>query len=167
MVSYGIALIIIVIAMAVIYKVSVLNTSLIPTSCTPSAGFSCAQFAVNTTGILSISVSQATGGPITIHGIACSTAANATGNKPEYGNIYVVPNNSFYPYNAYPNNELVTGITMYSGSSEVLTTYCYDATGIAASSLGNVFLGYLWVNYTLPGYGTITAKTATLSTKYT
>lgn len=167
MLSYGLALIIIVIAMAVIYKVSVMNTALIPSTCTPSAGFSCAQFSVNTTGILSISISQATGGPITLHGIACSTAANATGNKPEYGNIHVVPSNSFYPYNAYPSNELVIGITMYSGSSEVLTTYCYSSAGIATSSLSNAFIGYMWVNYTLSGYGTIITKAATLSTKYT
>ncbi len=116
---------------------------------------------------MSIAISQATGGPITIHGIACSASANATGNKPEYGNINVVPNSAFYPYNSYPNNALVTGITMYSGSTKALTTYCYESSGVATGSLGSAFLGYLWINYTLQGYGTIISQVASFSTKYT
>jgi hypothetical protein len=167
MLSYGLALIIIVIAIAVIYKVSVLNAAILPSTCTPNAGFSCSQFSINTTGAVSIAISQATGGPITIHGIACSTSANTTGTKPESGNIHVVANSAFYPYNSYPNNALVTGITMYSGSTTVLTAYCYSGPGIATGSLGSSFLGYLWINYTLQGYGTIISQAATFSTKYT
>ncbi|MEM3247642.1 MAG: hypothetical protein QW207_03860, partial [Candidatus Micrarchaeaceae archaeon] len=58
-------------------------------------------------------------------------------------------------------------LQMYSGTSYTLKAYCYGAGGIATGSYGNVFLGYVWVNYTVQGYGRITQQVATITVKYT
>ncbi|MEM3638433.1 MAG: hypothetical protein QXW90_00275, partial [Candidatus Micrarchaeaceae archaeon] len=50
MMSYGIAILIITIAIGIIYKVGVLNPSLTPVSCTPAPGFSCGLFSMNRSG---------------------------------------------------------------------------------------------------------------------
>ncbi len=165
--SYGIALIIIVIAVAVIYKVGVLNPTTAPVMCVPSPGFACGIAAINTTGSLSIALSQATGGPIIVKGIACSSAVNGTTNNPAFGNIFVTANSLYYPANAYPNNQLVNGITLYSGSSYTFQTNCYNNLGIASGKLGNVFVGYIWLNYTIPSYQQTVQQVAMISLKYT
>ena len=164
--SYGIALIIIIIAIAVMYKVGVLNPRAAPVICVPSAGFSCGLFAINKSGALTIFLAQATGGPIVVHGIACSSAINGSSNNPAFGNIYVTANPTYYPYNAYPNNALVVGIAVYSGSGYTFTANCYNNAGIASGALGNVFTGYVWLNYTIPGYTSAVEKVAMVSLKY-
>jgi hypothetical protein len=165
--SYGIALIIIIIAVSVIYKVGVLNPTAAPVSCTPFPGFSCGLFAINSSGALTINIGQATGGPIIIHGVACSSAINGTTNGPAYGNIYVTSNTAYYPYNAYPQGALQNGIELYSGSSINLYANCYNSAGIASGKLGNAFIGYVWLNYTIPGYSSTTQEVAAISLKYT
>ncbi|MGB9732491.1 MAG: hypothetical protein ACP5JN_00670 [Candidatus Micrarchaeia archaeon] len=165
--SYGVALIIIIIAVAVIYKVGVLNPVAAPVMCTPSPGFSCGIFAINSSGALTIYISQATGGPIVVHGVACSSAVNGSGNGPAYGNIYVTANPAYYPYNSYPPNALQNGIVIYSGTGNTLYANCYNSAGIASGRLGNAFIGYLWLNYSMPGYQSTIQKVASVSLKYT
>jgi hypothetical protein len=166
MMSYGIALLIIIIAAGIIYKVGVLNPNITPVYCQPSPGFSCGQFAMNTSGVLTLSLAQATGGPIIINGIACSSRANQTIVGPMYGNIHVTSNSAYYPSGVYASTPLGS-LTMYSGSSYILYANCYSSGGIAASNLGNAFFGYVWLNYTIPGYGSTTQQVATFVAKYT
>lgn len=165
MMSYGIAMMIIFIALAVIYKVSVLTPVLATASCTPSAGFSCDLFILNKTGTLTLTFSQATGAAITIKGVACSSQINASGNKPAFGNIYVTNGFGFYPVGTYNSPRL--GWSLYSDGSNTIYLYCYVNSGKATGILGNGFTGYIWLNYTVPGYGNITQQVALLNTKYT
>lgn len=163
MMSYGIALIIIFMAVAVIYKVSILSPALATSTCTASAGFSCEAFALNSNGILTLQLSQATGGTITINGAACSSLPSSTGNLPAYGNLQVSNTVTYY----VGTNTIGTGINVYSDSSNTLVIYCYSVSGVATGSLGNGFTGFVWLNYTVPGYGGITQQVASLSLKYT
>ena len=165
--SYGIAFLIIIIAIAVIYKISLFNTELIPTSCTPYPGFSCSQYSIATNGLMYITLAQATGSKLLLHGVACSSSANTINNNPAYGNIHVDGESAYYPSGFYSVGELSTGISMYSGSSSALEAYCYDGQGIASGPLGSGFLGYVWVNYTIPGYNSVITKAVALSMKYT
>ncbi len=168
MMSYGIALIIIFIAIAVIYQISVLSPSLATQTCTGMAGFSCELFILNKTGTLLLTLSQATGGTITVNGIACSSQPNATGNKPEYGNIYVTNAFPYYPPGTQPaTNSPNTGINIFSDSSNTLYLYCYTGTGVAAGTLGDSYTGFIWLNYSVPGYGVLTQEVASLNTRYT
>ena len=82
--SYGIALIIITIAVAIIYKIVVTAPNLTSYTCSAAPGFSCDFYALSAnTGVFTISMSQATGGLIVINGAACSSQINATGVGPE------------------------------------------------------------------------------------
>lgn len=167
MMSYGIALIVIFIAVVIIYNVSVASPALTTMACTPSAGFACEMFALNRSGVLLLQLSQATGGPITVRGAACSSLPNSTSNvlttKPAYGNIKVSNTIAFYP----PYNSPGTGINVYSDGSATLMLYCFSGSGVATGPLGNSYTGYIWLNYTVPGYGNLTQEIASLSVKYT
>ena len=163
MLSYGIALIIIVIAVAIIYKTNIATPTLTTTACSPTAGFSCDYFALSHSGVLTMILSQATGGSMIINGVACTTQINATGNKPAYGNVNVGNAIAYYPTGWTPG----TGISVFSGSGNTLNLYCYTNTGIATGPLGNTYLGYVWLNYTVPGYGNLTQIVATVNAKYT
>jgi len=163
MMSYGIALIIIFIAVAVIYKVSVLSPVLAISSCTAAPGFECESYALNVNGILALQLSQATGGSIIVRGAACSSQPNNTGNKPAFGNIKVANAIAYYP----PGNSVGTGLSVYSGGSGTMNMYCYLQPGIAKGMLGNSYIGYIWLNYTVPGYGNLTQRVATINMRYT
>jgi hypothetical protein len=163
MMSYGIALIIIFIALAVIYKVSILTPELAVSSCTASPGFSCDAFILNKSGILTIQLSQATGGTIQIEGAACASTPNSIGNNPAYGNVYVSNTPAYY----FGTNSPGTGISLYSGSSNTMELYCYSNTGVASGSLGNSYTGFVWLNYTVPGYGNVIQQVANLNARYT
>jgi hypothetical protein len=163
MVSYGIALIVIFIAVSVIYKITFLSPALATQTCTTTAGFACEAFILNRSAILTLQLSQATGGTITIDGAACYSQVNSTGNKPAYGNIWVTNTPAYY----YGTNSPRTGINLYSGSSNTMIFYCYAGNSKATGVLGNGFTGFIWLNYTVPGYGNLTQQVAQINVKYT
>jgi hypothetical protein len=164
MMSYGIALVIIFIAVSIIYKVSVASPLFIESLCTASPGFECESYAISaSTGILTIQLSQATGGAIVIRGAACSSQPNGIGSVPAYGNVWVTNTATYYP----ANNALGTGTTIYSDNSNTMMMYCYTNTGVATGQLGSGFTGFVWINYTVPSYGNMTQQVAILNLRYT
>ncbi len=166
--SYGVAILIIAIAIYVVTQLGAFNPNIVPVSCTPSPGFACIAYAVNTSGTLIITISQATGGTMSIVGAACSSSVNATGNKPAYGNIGVLPWSSAPSY--YPLGVASNVITSYSGGAILIEAKCYDGAGVASGNLGNVFTGYIWLNYTisdLPSSIYHVVNIATFTAKYT
>lgn len=149
--SYGIAFIIIIISLAVMYKTGLLNPTLAPVFCTATSAFACGQFSINAvTGVLTMQISQSTGGPITVNAIACASARNASADRPQYGNPFVTNAAAYYPAGWSPN----PANTFYSGTTVNFEMYCYGPGGIATGKLGNAFYGYVWINYSTPNYGT-------------
>ncbi|MCL4373442.1 MAG: hypothetical protein M1360_00180 [Candidatus Marsarchaeota archaeon] len=166
LIAYGIAILIIAVALYVIYRIGVFNPTIVPSYCNPAPSFMCNLASINTSGVLTFSFAQATGGEMDITGAACSTVANITGNGPMYGNIGV----KGYGAAQYPSNELQGGLDVYSSNSVVVRLYCYGSGGIAKASLGSAFTGYVWLNYTytgLPQNMHNIEEVATISTKYT
>lgn len=161
--TYGIALMIIFIATAVIYNVSIVRPALATSTCTAAPGFACEAYTLNTVGVLDLTLSQATGGEITILGAACSSLPGASGNKPAYGNFNVINSITYYPIGSAPGN----GINVYSGESNSMYMYCYGPGGVATGSLGTGYNGYVWLNYTIPTYGNVVQQVAIISLKYT
>ena len=164
LISYGVAMLIIAVSIVAVVKLGILNPILSPVSCTPSPGFSCGFFYITQNGILTINMSQAIGGAITINGISCSSNYNQSGDFPEYGNVYVTGNSVYYPAGSAPGS----GIDMYSGTSDTFEVYCYDPNGKAVGSINNIFYGHLWLNYTIEGsgYNTVTQSVATFTASY-
>ncbi len=162
LVSYGIVLIALAITIIILFKISIGNSYTSSPYCNPSPGFSCGFFTINAfSGVLNVQIDQATGGPITVSGLACSSDLNASGNLPEFGNVQVTANSVYYPQGGFVQN------TLYSGSAKTFTLYCYGSGGIATGQLGNAFTGYVWMNYTIPNYGQRTQLIATVNAKYT
>ncbi len=161
--SYGVALVIITITIAVLYETSILSPLLAASACAAAPGFSCDTYALNASGVLSVSLSQATGGPIVVRGAACSSQLNGTGGGPKYGNPFVTNSLAYYPPVNGVSSAPANGIYIYSGSGTTLNLYCYSPTGAAAGGLGTPFIGYLWLNYTVPNYGSTVQQVASLS----
>ncbi|MGC8586130.1 MAG: hypothetical protein ACP5K5_01125 [Candidatus Micrarchaeia archaeon] len=168
LVSYGVAILIIAVALYVIYRIGAFTPTVAPQYCNPAPSFMCNLAAINTSGVLTLSFAQVTGGAINITGIACSTAVNTIGNSPMYGNVGV---NSYKAApQFYPSNQLQNGVMLYSSNSISLNVYCYSGGGIAKASLGSAFTGYVWLNFTYAGLPSTMhniEEIATVSTKYT
>ncbi len=170
LISYGVAFIIISVAIYIVMTSGIFNPSIVPDNCVPAPSFVCDSYGINTTGAMDIKLSQATGGTINITGVACSSAPNATNeNEPEDGDIGIRGYSGFphgYPANAMTAN----GIIIYSDGYGVLGAYCYASDGkIDSGSLGNGFTGYIFINYTtsgLPSQHTL-INVASISMKYT
>ncbi len=168
MVSYGVALLVIGIAIYVVLQLGVFNPQVLASSCNPATGFTCSSYAVFHNGTGYFVITQATGGQLNITGASCSTEANATNDRPQYGNINVLSYNSVPQY--YPDSSLQNGLASYSNSAFSVKTNCYGSSGISKGNIGVAFSGYLWINYTisnLPSTVHYITRIATFTTKYT
>ncbi len=161
LISYGMALLIIGVAIIVIYELGILNPLLTPVSCSASPGFACGFFTINSSGVLTISIAQSIGSQITVNGASCSTLYNVSGDYPEYGNIHVNSNSIFYPSGYDPSGNVI-----YSSSNLTMKVYCYNNAGKATGTIGNFYFGHFWLNFTISGYNSITESVATVTTKY-
>lgn len=177
MVAYGIALLVIAIALAVVVQLGLFNLRLAPTTCNPAPGFQCTAATMNTLGVLTITFSQATGGTLTINAAGCSSNANATRDFPAYGNVNLLTYTKgpqYYPgiipFNTPFNSPPANSISLSSSASGIITVYCYTKFGKATSQLGNSFTGFLWLNYTissLPSTLNNVQEVASFTAKYT
>lgn len=150
LVSYGIVILIIAIAIYVVLRLGVFNVSLAPATCSAVSSFICSAASLSKNGIATFVLTQALGGSIILQGAACDSNLNATGQGPLYGNTKMQTYSVASQF--YPNSNLANpGVTVYSGASYVLTVYCYGVTGVAGGNLGQGFAGYLWLNYTYSG----------------
>ena len=166
LISYGSALIIIAAAIYIIASSGVLTPYLSGSTCTPSPGYICNAYAINATGVMNVKLAQVTGVTLKINGAACSTTPNTTNaSLPEYGNVHI--KNYSSDSSAYPGNYLANPMILASDSSNSIYVYCYGSGGIDKSKSGNIFNGYLFINYTVEGLHTNNyAKIVQVTTKY-
>ncbi len=161
LISYGFVILVIGVAIAVLIVFQLNGTYTETDYCNPSPGFSCGYYFINTSGEFSVQIAQVSGASMVINGIACSTEINATGNGPEYGNVRVNGSASFYPPGGMGSG------TLYSGKAQTFNMYCYRSGGTNKGLYGNGAAGYVWMNYTLPGYKSEVIMIASFNTKYT
>ncbi|HUY70129.1 MAG TPA: hypothetical protein VMV00_01005 [Candidatus Baltobacteraceae bacterium] len=167
MVSYGVALLVITIAIAIVFQIGLFNPQLAPTYCDASPGFSCLNYNLNSTGALTVTFSQAIGGTLTIVGAGCATQANGITVSPAFGNVGVIPYSTGAQF--YPTNALKNDIVMYSSSTSSMTMYCYGPSGKVGGQKGNSFTGFVWLNYSVSSMPTTNSiqQVAAVSAKYT
>ncbi len=160
--SYGWAILIIAVVIAVMFELGLFNGPPIANTCIGSVGFSCQSTIFTNGGYLHFELGQATGHTIYINGIACSQNTSANG-YPMYGNIGVTPDGNINGYASINGNSTFTpyqsGRFSYYGfeSSEIalpsgeyanVSVPCYNgANSIAQLPLGQVFKGTVWLNY--------------------
>jgi hypothetical protein len=171
--SYGFALLIIAIAIYAVTQLGVFNYSGSPQYCYPDSPFSCVAYSVNSSGSLTILLSQSGGGIVTITGAACSGTYNTSKVGPKFGNANVLAYNTVTGSTYYPtiqNNRVSGGINIYPGGSAILYVKCYNSNlGPAAAPVGNTFTGFLWLNYTfsgLPNTYHYISRAAAINVKY-
>ena len=160
--SYGWAILIIAVVIAVMFELGLFNGPPIGNTCIGSVGFSCQSAIFTNGGYLHFELGQATGHTIYINGIACSQNTSANG-YPMYGNIGVTPNGNIDGYATISGNSTYLPYTpgydsnyieLQSGSYTNVSVPCYDGiNSIAQLPLGQVFKGTIWLNYsTVKGY---------------
>jgi hypothetical protein len=159
--SYGLALIIITVAFFAVYEIALAPNNP-AVYCTATPGFACNFISVNSMGVLTGKFSQALGTQITINGVACASLQSSNTDTPAYGNMGVSNTVTYYPTPTYypPAN------VIYSGGYYTFRVYCYGPSGIAKGTTGKSFSGFIWLNYTIPNYGSQTQKIATFSSVY-
>ena len=174
MISYGMAIVVVAVALYVALHLAFFNQRLAPSYCNAAPSFSCIAYTLNKTGAFTLAFSQATGGTLNINAAACSSAVNAIGDAPAFGNVNLIP----YSYSSgpqyYPSNSgLTSTLSMYSSSLAVMKVKCYNGggtnNGVATALVGSTFTGYLWINYTfsnLPGTTNTIERMVSFSTKY-
>ncbi len=153
MVSYGVAILILTISIYVILRLGIFGNSLAQPSCVSTVQFTCSDIVQNANGLVTLVLTQATGGAINITGIACASGLSSNGNLPAYGNAGV-QSNTVAPQYYLSGNVFTNGLVVYSGQSAVMRIYCYGSTGIYQANLGTPFSGYIWLNYTYVGLPT-------------
>ncbi len=166
--SYGMAILIISIALYVAVQLGAYNPNLAPQSCATIAGYACVAESLGTNGTLNVVLAQATGGTLNITGAACSSGVNASGDAPQFGNIHLLSDTGNTL--RYPNTNLYGGYLAYSNSPFSIGVYCYSSSGMATGPLGSSFTGYLWLNYSfsgLPNGVHYITQVATFNVKYT
>lgn len=160
--SYGIAFLVMIAALTAVYAIALAPNNP-AVFCTPTPGFNCNFLSVNSMGVMTLKISQATGTQITINGVACATQQGSGIDSPAYGNTHVSNTIAYYPVPTY----YPPGNVIYSGGYYILHMYCYNApNNIATGITGKPISGFVWLNYTIPNYGEETQKIATFSTVY-
>jgi hypothetical protein len=168
--SYGVAILVITLAIYVILELGIFNLANAPQTCDALPGFACDSYALYPNGTMIIIISQTTGSAINITGVACASTINNTGNFPGNGNLYV-QDYATEGFVGYPDSHLLYGKYIYSDGTAELSVKCYNSGGnVATASLGTTFSGYVWLNYTAVGLPTAThvvARALSVTTRYT
>lgn len=165
LVSYGIVIMIVGVALAAIASIALQQPS--TPSCISPPGFSCSFLAINKSGVLTAKISQNLGTQIIMNGAACAAQQNNTGDYPMYDNVMVGSNIVYYPANYAISGHYPPGNSIYSGGYYTFYVYCYGPGGrVALAPVGSQFTGYLWLNYTITGYGKQTQKVASFTAEY-
>ncbi len=126
LVTYGWAIIFIAIALGVIYELGILNPSaFVSSQCIIGGDFSCSGVVLASNGILSLTITQMLTDTINITAVGCDTNTAFTNMQS------VIPQKSLLPED-----------------NSTFSLQCYDNNTIFTGSLGDMFSGYITVNYT-------------------
>ncbi len=146
--TYGWALLIIALALASLFYLGLFNQGgIVNNECIFPSNFICLNGFVSANGNLALSIKQETQNPIVITAIGCNTNSS---------NIVMA---SIFPT-----------IDLPIGAQTNLTATCYSGTSAFSGKIGDIFSGYVMINYTdtLSGYskivkGTVISKISTSS----
>jgi len=160
--TYGWAILIIMVVLAVLFYLGVLNPGgLTPSQCTFPAGFTCVTYKLGaTSGKLMLDLGQGTGKTIRITGVNCTQNTSADFSS-----------NGVMTYGGAPNN-----ITIASGghafvsnnAPQWMNVSCTDSNGaqLASQPIGAVYSGRIYVNYTEVETSMQRIVVGTFTTKY-
>lgn len=139
--TYGWAILIIAVVLGALFSLGVFNSSsLIGTSCVALSGYYCANPVLSTSGVLTLTVGQATG--------TSYTAAT----------VYIVPSGS--TFSTSDANAVISGGLSSGQTAPVSITVPGTFT-----TVGTAFTGYVWLVYSTASSSNLETQIATLSVK--
>ncbi len=128
--TYGWALLILGIVLVSLYALGVFNPANFSSSeCVLNAGFSCLNFFIAQNGLFTVNLEQSTSDPINITAIGCNT-------------------NQTTVHMSAPLNPPTNQIYLQVGANRTFTVQCWTGPVTYSNTPGNLFTGYLVVNYT-------------------
>jgi len=147
--TYGWAILIIMVVLAVLFYLGVLNPQ-IPSQCIFPAGISCSTYKISAdTGKLTLQIGQGTGKTIRVTGVSCtqnSSASYTTSAFISYSNIGGT---------ASTNVTIPSGSTGFiadpvNGAAGVSNVTCTDTNNLAlgTTTIGTQYNGKIYINYT-------------------
>jgi len=129
--TYSWAILIIAITLGSLYGLGLFNPSnVVNNQCVFSADFSCVSQFLYSNGTLTVTLEQATPYAINITAIGCNTGINTT-----------------------HMTQLPTPIYVPIGGTSTFTTSCYSNGTVISYQPGELYKGYILVNYTSLGTG--------------
>lgn len=147
--TYGWAILIILIVLAVLYIIGVFNPgSVLGAQCNVKFHYSCLDLALATNGTVSFLLGQNTGSTEYNIAVACTAAANSSGEPLAGTSPWIYLNKSGAGETSYSAS---SSYTLGSGKSVPIDNIpCYSDTGKALGNqpIGTQFNGILWVRYT-------------------
>ena len=147
--TYGWAILIILIVLGVLYLLQVFSpNSILGNQCNVQFKYSCTGFALATNGTASFLLGQNTGRDEFNIAVACTAGINSTGGPYASASPWIYLNASGAQKTSYSPS---SAFRLNSGSSvQINTTPCYSTNGTAfgAHPIGTAFDGYLWMEYT-------------------
>jgi hypothetical protein len=170
--TYGWAILIIMVVLGVLYYLGVLNPSqLTPSQCAFPPGFSCTTYKLkSSSGNLSLQVGQGTGKTVIVTGVFCSANMSSSYSPGALTGKAVL-------YDSNENVTITSGASAYiagddktgdTGKSIAVT--CYDANeqlpSPSLTSVGSIYIGRLYVNYTEVQTGMERITVASLTARY-
>ncbi len=147
--TYGWAILIILIVLGVLYLLGVFSpNSILGGQCNVQFKYSCTGFALATNGTASFLLGQNTGRDEFNIAVACTAGINSTGGPYAGTSPWIYLNASGTEHVSYSPS---SAFRLNSGSSvQVNATPCYSTDGAALGThpIGTTFDGYLWMEYT-------------------
>jgi hypothetical protein len=165
--TYGWAILIIMVVLAVLFYLGILNPGrLTPSQCTFSAGISCTTYKLKTTSSnLTLQIGQGIGKTMKVQGVYCGSNQTSSYSPPMI-NYSISPNENVTitsGASAYIAGDDKTGDT---GKSIAVT--CRDPNGAVptTTSVDSLYIGKIYINYTEVETGMTRIAVGTLTTKY-
>ncbi|NYZ75771.1 hypothetical protein H0N98_00790 [Candidatus Micrarchaeota archaeon] len=160
--TYGWAILIIMVVIAVLFYLGVLNPR-IPSQCIFPTGISCSTYKISAdTGKLTLQIGQETGKTIRMTGVSCTQ-----NNSPDFASDGIIT------YGSGNNITVTSGRTAIisdptSSTKPWLNISCTDANGNLPSdtNIGTQYSGWIYVRYTEMDTNLTRTRTGTFTAKY-
>jgi hypothetical protein len=142
-ITYGWAILILVIVIAALYALGVFNiTTLSPNICSFPADIGCTNAHLDTSGLLTINVEQTTSTPINVTAIGCNTDGTTSNmiliNPPNGNYIEIGGNETFTGIQCYQNYAPYNGVISSVYSGYVVLNYTDTQSGFEHVAVGKL-----------------------------
>jgi len=166
--TYGWAILIIMVVLAVLFYLGVLNPSgLTPNQCTFPAGVTCVTYKLEAiTGKLNLDIGQGTGKTIRVDGVFCTSNSTSNFTPSALGKTIA--------YSPLANVTITSGSHAYVGKTGLAgglgNVTCTNTEGAALTTdqtaMGTQYIGRVYINYTEVDTGLTRIAVGTLTTKF-